>query len=59
MSRLKWLGIYKGLDDIAHNRLLHWNRETDKFRKVKNYGKRNKKAKCYCKMIKIYERQGA
>lgn len=39
-----------GMDDIAHNRLLR--KEGDKFVRVKNYGKRNKKEKCYCAELK-------
>lgn len=42
--------IMRGLDDLAHNRL--WTGVLEgKRKKVKNYGKRNKKYPCYCKLI--------
>ncbi len=39
--------ILRGLDDLAHNRLFNF----PEWHKVKNYGKRRKKYKCYCKEI--------
>ena len=40
------ISIMMGMDDIAHNRLL--KKVGGKFVRVKNYGKRNKDARCYC-----------
>lgn len=45
------LCLLEGLDDIAHNRLLTSDKRLKSFTPVKNYGKRNKEAKCYCKEI--------
>lgn len=47
------LPILLGLDDIAHNRLLRPRKGSKgEYVRVKNYGKRNKKEKCYCEIIK-------
>jgi hypothetical protein len=40
-----------GLDDLAHNRMLTMN-DDGSFTKVSNYGKRNKKERCYCAELK-------
>ena len=42
--------IMLGMDDIAHNRLL--SKVGDRFVRVPNYGKRNKRERCYCKELK-------
>lgn len=39
-----------GLDDIAHNRMFTMTNGT--FTPVTNYGRRNKKEKCYCKELR-------
>lgn len=42
--------VMQGLDDIAHNRLLKgW---PGKFKRIKGYGRRNRKAKCRCREIR-------
>lgn len=46
------LALYEGFDDIAHNRLLTWDKKTDTFKQVPTYGKRNKKVRCFCKEIR-------
>lgn len=51
MSKLKLTKkILLGLDDIAHNRLYRFPK--GKPVKVKNYGKRMKGIRCYCKELK-------
>lgn len=45
------IDIMLGLDDIAHNRL-SIRHEDGSFSKVPNYGKRNLKEKCYCKILR-------
>ena len=39
-----------GLDDLAHNRLLTGS-IGGKMKKIRNYGRRNKEHKCYCKEL--------
>ena len=45
-----YICIMLGMDDIAHNRLL--TKTKNGFVRVPNYGKRNKKEKCYCAELK-------
>lgn len=52
MNEIEFLEAF---DDIAHNRLLEM--KNGKFKKIKNYGKRNKKARCYCKEVKSLRRR--
>lgn len=44
------LEMLKSLDDVAHSRLLE--KKGNRFIHIKQYGRRNKTAKCYCEEIK-------
>jgi hypothetical protein len=46
------INILIGLDDMAHNRLHEVDMDTGKSTPVSNYGKRNRKLRCYCKELK-------